>query len=68
MKILNSKLFQFEEVDIEMQGNGYEYFETFRRYNENDWVSMSYDEEHQLIDSKIEELEKLYQEYKSIIK
>jgi hypothetical protein len=65
MKIVNNRLVKFKEIEIEIQGNGYKYIETFRRYNGNHWVLMEYDEEHQLIDSKIEELEKIYQEYKS---
>lgn len=65
MKIVNNRLFHFQEIEIEMQGNGYKYIETFRRYNENNWVLMEYDEEHQLYPSKIEELEDFYQEYKS---
>lgn len=65
MKIVNNRLVKLEEIEIEMQGYGYEYIETFRRYNETNWVLMEYDEEHQLNEDNIEELEKLYQEYKS---
>lgn len=66
MKIVNNRLVKFEEIQVEAHDGRVKYLSTYRRYNENDWYLMLYyDEEHQLIDSKTEELEKLYQEYKS---